>query len=54
MIEKKSEYRLKVGIQVDKEVHEKSLVLRNKHNVNISSLCRNAIVSEYDKLEGVK
>lgn len=54
MTEKNNKWRLRIGIQVDKEVHDKSLVLRDKHNVNISSLCRNAIIAEYEKLEGVK
>lgn len=51
MTNKKDEFRLKVGICVDKEVHEKSLLLRSRHNVNVSALCRNAILAEFDRLQ---
>lgn len=52
MTDKKDKYRLKVGICVDRDIHNKSLVLRDKFNINISSLCRNAILAEYDKVVG--
>jgi len=50
MTDKKDKYRLKVGISVDLPIKDMSDVLRDRYNINISSLCRNAIVSEYDRM----
>jgi len=54
MKQEKKEECTRVAIKMDKATHDKSLVLRTKYSMNISSLCRNMICDMYDKLEGSK
>jgi hypothetical protein len=43
--------KMRLNLQIDKDTREICNVLRDKHHINISSLCREAILDMYKKLE---
>lgn len=48
---KDKKLRVRLNLQINEETLKMSNILREKHHVNISSLCREAIVKMYEKLE---
>lgn len=50
----KNENGVRMAVELDKETYNKSLTLRTKYSMNMSSLCRNMICDLYEKLEGSK
>ncbi len=48
----KNENGVRMAVELDKETYNKSLTLRTKYSMNMSSLCRNMICELYAKLEG--
>lgn len=53
MIEHKTEKEMKIrlNLQINPEIEQMVKVLREKHSINFSSFCRNAIIDLYKKLE---
>jgi hypothetical protein len=51
---KKDKERQRIALQIDDEVFECINILRDKHNVNISGVCRTAIIQLCKKLEAVQ
>ena len=43
--------KVRLNLQIDVETRKFCEVLRGKHHINISSLCRDAIVNTYKRLE---
>ena len=43
--------RIRLNLQIDEKTKEMSEVLREKHHINLSSVCREAIKAIYSKLE---
>lgn len=54
MMTKKKDNRLKLTLQIDEDILKSIKNLRDKHHVNISAICRDAITEWERKLEGVK
>jgi len=50
----KNENGTRMAVELDKETYNKSLMLRTKYSMNMSSLVRNMICDLYEKLEGSK
>jgi hypothetical protein len=50
----KNENGVRMAVELDKETYNKSLTLRTKYSMNMSSLCRNMICDLYEKLEASK
>lgn len=48
---KNKNLRVRLNLQINEDVKQKSDVLREKHHLNISSLCRDAIEKKYQELE---
>lgn len=48
----KNEDGVRMAVELDKETYNKSLTLRTKYSMNMSSLVRNMICDLYKKLEG--
>lgn len=45
---------VRFNMQIDNETIKMIKIIREKHHINVSSLCREAIVNMYQKLEEVK
>jgi post-segregation antitoxin (ccd killing protein) len=43
--------KVRLNLQIDKETREVCNLLRDKHHINISSLCREAIINKYKELD---
>lgn len=48
---KNKNLKIRLNLQIDKKILETTKVLREKHHINISSLCRDVILKTYNKLE---
>jgi hypothetical protein len=46
--------KIRLNLQIDNPTLEMSKILREKHHINLSSLCREAIVNAYKKIENRK
>ena len=47
--------KVRLNLQIDKDTREICNVLRSKNHINISSLCREAIINKYKEFyEGTK
>ena len=46
------EWNSRIALKIDDETHSQIQVLRDKHCINISAVCRNAIAALFLKLEG--
>ena len=51
MSKKSAGLKVRLNLQVDEETSKKSVVLRQKHHINLSSLCRDAIIKKFEELE---
>ena len=43
--------RVRLNLQIDEKTLRMTQIMRKKHHINISSLCREAITDMYKKLE---
>ena len=48
---KNKNLKVRLNLQIDRDTREICNILRDKHHINISSLCREAIQNMYEKLE---
>ncbi len=46
------EWNSRIALKIDDETHNQIQILRDKHCINISAVCRNAIAALFVKLEG--
>jgi regulator of extracellular matrix RemA (YlzA/DUF370 family) len=51
MKKKPLEENVRINTQVDAKTGRRSVVLRTKHHINLSSLIREAINNKYEELE---
>jgi hypothetical protein len=51
MSTKNKQLKIRLNLQIDKKIFDMINIMREKHYINISSLCRKAIVDMYNKLE---
>jgi len=48
---KNKKLRIRLNLQINEQILKMTEILREKHHINISSLCRDAISNEYEKME---
>ena len=48
---KTKKLRIRLNLQIDQQTSKMAKILREKHHINLSSLCRKAIIDFYGKLE---
>ena len=51
---KSKQLKFRLNLLVDKNIREKSIILRDEYHINISSLCREAIDNKYKVLTDEK
>ncbi len=51
MNNKTKQLKVRLNLQIDNATREMSNILREKHHLNISSLCRQTIIDKYNELE---
>ena len=48
---KNENLKVRLNLQIDRQTLKMTKILREKHHINLSSLCREAIVNMYKKME---
>jgi len=48
---KNKNLRIRLNLQINEQILKMANILREKHHINLSSLCREAIVNMYKKME---
>ena len=48
---KSKKLRVRLNLQIDEATLEMTKIMRDKHHINLSSLCREAITNAYQRLE---
>ena len=43
--------KVRLNLQIDEETLAMTRIMREKYHINLSSLCREAIIASYNKLE---
>lgn len=48
---KSKNLRVRLNLQINEQILKMANILREKHHINLSSLCRKSIIDLYNKLE---